>query len=105
MEATRNWYWLVDHLQEMGANASGGKVWHGRLSQQANLILKWAMVEVAMRAGTCEPWRGYYSRLKRNKGMPVARVPLARKVAKMIYHMLKYNLDYSDYIERGHLAR
>ncbi len=61
-------------------HASGGKVWHGRLSRQANLILKWAMVEVAMRAGTGEPWRGYYSRLKRNKGMPVSRVALDRQL-------------------------
>lgn len=86
-------------------HASGGKVWHGHIGHKCNMTLRWAMVEVACRAAYLDDrWGSYYSRMKAKKGMAVARVALARKLAKMIYIMLKYEVDYEDYMQRGNLS-
>ena len=73
---------------------------------QANLTLRWAFVEAATDATKGDSqWSRFYHRMATRKGKSIAKVALARKMSKMIYHMLKRKIDYQTYLCGGHLGR
>ena len=79
--------------------ASGGKIRYGKISKQGNGALRWALVEGAMRLCMSPgPFYDFYRRLRGRKGMATARVACARKLAKMIYHMLNQQIDYETFL-------
>jgi transposase len=62
-------------------HASGGKVFHGRLTKQGNKWLRWAVVEAVRPAVTTDPdLRRYYERLRQRKGPNPAKVATARRL-------------------------
>ena len=70
--------------------ASGGKVWHGRLTKQGNKWLRWSMVEAVKAAISSNgELRSYYERIKRNKGPKAAKVATARRLLAIVYRVLK----------------
>ena len=82
--------------------ASGDKIRYGKISKQGNAILRWALVEGAMRLCMSPgPIYDFYRRLRGRKGMATARVASARKLAKMIYHMLNQQIDYETFLGRA----
>lgn len=87
--------------------SSAGKTHYGgHLTRQANLILRWTFVEAATSAikGDSQ-WSSFYRRLAARKGKSIARVALARKMSRMVYQMLKRNIDYKTYLSGGYLGR
>jgi transposase len=88
-------------------HASAGKTHYGgHLSRQANLTLRWAFVEAATDTTKGDSqWSRFYHRMATRKGKSIAKVALARKMSKMVYHMLKRNIDYHTYLSGGHLGR
>jgi len=88
-------------------HSSAGKTHYGgHLSRQANLTLRWAFVEAATDATKGDSqWSRFYRRMASRKGKSIAKVALARKMSKMVYHMLKRNIDYQTYLSGGHLGR
>jgi len=69
--------------------ASGGKVWHGRLTKQGNKWLRWAMVEAVKAAISSNgELRSYYERIKRNKGPKAAKLATARRLLAIVYRVL-----------------
>lgn len=46
----------------------------------------------------------YYSRILYKKGKNIAKISLARKLAKGVYHMLKKGIDFEEY-KRLYIAR
>lgn len=87
-------------------SSAGKSHYGGHLSRQANLMLRWAFVEAATGAirGDSQ-WSSFYRRIAARKGKSVAKVALARKMSKMVYQMLKRNIDYRTYLNRGYLGR
>lgn len=87
--------------------SSAGKTHYGgHLSRQANLMLRWAFVETATGAIRRDSqWSSFYRRIAARKGKSIAKVALARKMSKMVYQMLKGNIDYQTYLSRGYLGR
>ncbi len=50
-------------------HASGGKIFHGRLTKQGNKWLRWAMIEAVRPAGRIDPEiRAHYERVRQRKG-------------------------------------
>ena len=90
-------------------HGSGDKYKSGHLCKQANLTLKWAFIEVATGAVKKDTALGdYYFRITRKKGKSVAKVAVARKIAKMVYYMLMNGIDYEGYLKKvsgGRLSR
>ncbi len=84
---------------------SGGRRRQGGLSKEANLTLKWVYIEIANKA-----WKvdadlvEYFHRIQFKKGKNIAKISLARKLAKGVYHMMRNNIDFKEYKER-YLAR
>ena len=81
-------------------SASGGKVWHGRTSPQANHYLRWAFVEAAdsillHRAKySGEHVIELYDRLKKHKCHGKAAVAVARHLAEASWWILKKKQTY-----------
>jgi transposase len=71
-------------------HASGGKVWHGKLTKQGSKWLRWATVE-AVTPAICSngEMRSYYERLRYKKGPKAARVATARRLLAIVYRVLR----------------
>lgn len=84
------------------SRGSAGKFKTGHLSKQANMYLKWIYVEVATAIVHSKKDRlyKYYERIMRKKGKQVAKIALARKISRTVYHMLKDNIDYETFLRR-----
>lgn len=76
-------------------HASGGKVFHGRLTKQGNKWLRWAVVEAVRPAVTTDPdLRRYYERLRQRKGPNPAKVATARRLLLLAHHVLSQERPY-----------
>ncbi len=93
-----------------GAKISGGKVLSRRtlkVTNRAATILGTAAVAV----GRTDTWIGlFYRRMKARKGGPKAVTATARKLACIVYHMLKYQeefvaLDMHEYVAHAQAHR
>ncbi len=77
-----------------GAKISGGKVLSRRtrkVNSRASTILRLA----AWAAGKTDSWLGrFYRRVKARRGAPKAITATARKLACIIYHMMKYGEEF-----------
>jgi transposase len=75
--------------------ASGGKVFHGRLTKQGNKWLRWAMVEAVRPAVKTDPeLRGYYGRIRHRKGPNPAKVATARRLLTIVHRVLSQERPY-----------
>lgn len=77
--------------------ASGGKVYHGRLTKQGNKYLRWALVEAVWAAIRTSPWlRGHYERVKARHGANGAKAAVARKLCELVWHVLRERRAYEE---------
>lgn len=78
--------------------ASGGKVWHGRITKQGNKYLRWAMIEAVVPSLRSSPYlRGYYARIKGRGGSNHAKVATARKILSLVWTVLKEKREYQEH--------
>lgn len=76
-------------------HASGGKIFHGRLTKQGNKWLRWAMVEAVRPAVKTDPeFRAYYERLRHRKGPNPAKVATARRLLTIVHRVLSQERPY-----------
>jgi transposase len=69
--------------------ASGGKVFHGRITKTGNKWLRWAFVEAVQPAISCDAdLFAYYQRLKVKKGANAAKAATARRLLTIVYRVL-----------------
>ncbi len=77
--------------------ASGGKVWHGRITKRGNRWLRWALVEAAWPAIRKSPWlRAFYEHVERKKGANKAKVAVARKLCELVWYVWKQQRPYEE---------
>lgn len=78
-------------------HSTGGKTFHGPITKQGNKFLRWALVEAVQKYGKRPgPMGDFFRRIMYKKGSKAARVALARKLATIIWHMLKKREDFSE---------
>lgn len=71
--------------------ASGGKVFHGRITKTGSKWLRWAAVEAVQLAIRNNPdFYAYYQRTKARKGNNAAKVATARRLLTVVYRILKH---------------
>ena len=84
------YFGLVPSLHQSAEHA-----YHGHITKQGNGNVRWLLVEVAHHAGRHPGPLGHqFARLARKKGVPVARVAIARKLAILAWHLLTKNEPY-----------
>ena len=66
------------------------------------LILQAALVGIRMSKG---PARGHYFGVSKRRWKKIARIALARKLLGTMYHMMKEEIDYEEFIRRGSNAQ
>lgn len=70
--------------------SSGGRQRLGAISKQGNTMMRWLLVEAAQTAARFDPeLHRAYARLKHRRGLGIARVAVARKLAVRLYWMLR----------------
>ena len=75
--------------------SSGQKLRKGRLKTECNEFLKWAMLEAVFPAIRKDRGlRDYYFEVKKRKNASAARIAVARRLLKTIYHVLKEQRPY-----------
>lgn len=75
--------------------SSGQKLRKGKLKTECNEYLKWAMLEAVFPAIRKDRGlRDYYFEVKKRKNASAARIAVARKLLKTIYHVLKEQRPY-----------
>ena len=76
-------------------HASGGKVFHGRITKTGNKWLRWAAIEAAQTAVRSSPeFHAYYQRIRIRKGSNAAKVATARRLLAIVYRLLKQERPY-----------
>ena len=77
--------------------SSGGHTRHGAITKQGNKWLRWALVEAAQRAPVTSPYFAqYYGRIKERAGFARARIATARKLAEVIFGVMKTQTEYRE---------
>jgi len=75
--------------------SSGERSYHGHITKQGNVWLRWAALEAVYPAIKKDlGLRVLYSRLARRKGANVAKVAVARRLLTIIYRVLTEKRDY-----------
>src|SRR4030042_2003132 len=70
--------------------ASGGKVFHGRITKTGSKWLRWAAIEAAQTAvRSNSEFHAYYQRIKIRKGTNAAKVATARRLLTIVYRLLR----------------
>lgn len=76
-------------------HASGGKVYHGRITKQGNRLLRWAMVQAAHTAVRYDKkLQRFYFKKRKQKGANKATVAVANKMLRIVYQMWLNNEPY-----------
>ena len=76
-------------------HASGGKVFHGRITKTGNKWLRWAAIEAAQTAVRSDSeFRAYYQRIRVRKGTNAAKVATARRLLTIVYRLLRQGRFY-----------
>lgn len=75
--------------------SSGQKFRKGKLRTECNQFLRWAMLEAVVPAILKDRGlRAYYQEVKKQKNSSTARITVARRLLKAIYHVLKEQRPY-----------
>jgi transposase len=75
--------------------ASADRVRSGHISKEGNRLLRWGLVLAATQAARRPgPLRAWFRAIQQRKGKTIARVALARRLAEIVYHVWKDEVDY-----------
>lgn len=82
---------------------SASRETHGHISKEGSGMVRWlvlqaALVGIRMSKG---PARGHYIGVSRRRGKKIARIAVARKLLGSVYHMMKEQIDYEEFVKRG----
>ncbi len=69
-------------------HSSGQTHYTASITRQGSKWLRWALVEAAHHIQREPPFDRFYQRVKSRRGPKIAKVAVARKLCKTIYHML-----------------
>ncbi len=80
--------------------SSGGKMRYGRITKYGSPWLRWAFTEAAIHAERkVEQWRASGARLRARKGVSAARMEVARKICRAVFHMLSQQMNFKEYLQ------
>src|SRR5437867_989212 len=89
--------WLAEQPLPADVRQSGGQpASHGRISKQGRAHARGMLVEAAwVAAKTPGPLRAFYERVRARRGMQIAVVATARKLAVLCWHLIVKDEDYA----------
>jgi transposase len=76
---------------------------HGHITKEGNRMVRMLVIQAALvhtRAGK-QPSRQHYLGVLKRRGKQIARVAAANKLLGVIFHMLKQQIDYQEFLRRS----
>lgn len=76
---------------------------HGHITKEGNRMVRWLVIQAALvhtRSGK-GPSRKHYLGVLRRRGKQIARVAVANKLLGAIFHMMKEQIDYHEFLRRS----
>lgn len=76
---------------------------HGHITKEGNRMVRWLVIQAALvhtRRGKA-PSRKHYLGVLRRRGKQIARVAVANKILGAIFHMMKEQIDYHEFLRRS----
>ncbi|MCH6546763.1 MAG: IS110 family transposase [Deltaproteobacteria bacterium] len=80
---------------------------HGHITKEGNRMVRWLLIQAALsytRVAKGSARKHYLGVLNR-QGKQIARVAAARKHLGVMYHMMKEQIDYEEFLRRGSSAQ
>jgi transposase len=76
---------------------------HGHMTKEGNRMVRWLLIQAALvhtRRGK-GPSRKHYLGVVKRRGKQIARVAVANKLIGAMFHMMKDEIDYHEYLRRS----
>ncbi len=76
---------------------------HGHITKEGSRMVRWLLIQAALsytRVAKGSARKHYLGVLNR-QGKQIARVAAARKLLGVMYHMMKEQIDYEEFLRRG----
>lgn len=70
-------------------HVSGNTSYTGHITKQGSKWLRWPLVEAVHHAMRKPPYRAFYQKTAKRRGKAIAKVAVAQKLLKAIYHLLR----------------
>ena len=86
---------------------SADKERHGHMTKEGSRMARWlllpaALVNIRMAK---QPARNHYLGVSKRRGKQIARVAATRKLVGVMYHLMKEQIDYEEFVRRGSNAQ
>ncbi len=80
---------------------------HGHISKEGSRMVRWLLIQAALSHTHKSKGavRKHYLGVRNRQGKMIARVAAARKLVGAMYHMMKDQLDYEEFLRRGSSAQ
>ena len=98
----RDWRRLASYFGLVpSSRSSAEKAYHGHITKEGPTLARWALVESVRYVVSENPkLRRVLSQIGKRRGAGIARVAVARRLVRIIYHMLKEDTHYEYITER-----
>lgn len=86
---------------------SAGKERHGHITKEGSPMARWLLLQAALvniRMAK-QPARSHYLGVSKRRGKQIARVAATRKLVGVMYHLMKEQIDYEEFLRRGSNAQ
>ncbi|PHS12115.1 MAG: IS110 family transposase [Blastopirellula sp.] len=78
-----------------GSNSSGNKIRNGQITKEGSPLVRHILAQAVLHVLRKDAWmRSWYQKIKRRRGSNIARVAVMRRLATIIWSMLKYKVPY-----------
>ncbi len=80
---------------------------HGHISKEGSRMVRWLLIQAALSHThkSRGPVRKHYLGVSSRQGKMIARVAATRKLIGVMYHMMKDEIDYEEFLRRGSSAQ
>jgi len=80
---------------------------HGHITKEGNRMVRWLLIQAALSYTRVAKGaaRKHYVGVRNRQGKQIARVAAARKLLRVMYHMMKEEIDYEEFLRRGSSAQ
>jgi len=86
---------------------SAGKEIHGHITKEGSRMARWLLLQAALvniRMAK-QPATSHYLGVSQRRGKKIARVAATRKLIGVMYHLMKEEIDYEEFVRRGSNAQ
>ncbi len=80
---------------------------HGHITKEGSRMVRWLLIQAALSYTRAAKGyaRKHYVGVRNRQGKQIARVAAARKLLGVMYHMMKEEIDYEEFLRRGSSAQ